>query len=100
VITCLEVLEHLTDEEMQPFVDKLFAHAEHVIISVPWRWPKGKCANHVQDPIGRKKFLQMIGNRKVVKQKIVGRRSKRLVALVTESSIAASAVADSVAAVP
>jgi len=82
VITCLEVLEHLTDEEIRPFVDKLFAHAEHVIISVPWRWPKGRCANHVQDPINRKKFLDMIGHREVVKEKIVGRRSKRLVALV------------------
>jgi hypothetical protein len=52
VITCLQVLEHVAD--VQPFVDAIFATATYrVILSVPYRWPSGKCTSHVHDPVNR-----------------------------------------------
>lgn len=62
VVTCLQVLEHLTDDAMQPFVERLFSLASHVVIvSVPFQWPRGACSHHVQDPIDCAKLQRMLG---------------------------------------
>lgn len=50
VITCLQVLEHLTDPHT--FAQSLFDHATvAVILSVPWHWPAGREPSHVHDPV-------------------------------------------------
>jgi len=54
VILCLQVLEHLS--RPATFAKKLFQTGKHVIISVPYKWPKGSCKYHVQDPINEAKI--------------------------------------------
>lgn len=60
VVTCLQVLEHITDAV--PFAAALFATAtEYVMISVPYKWAAGQCKWHVHDPIDEVKLEQMTG---------------------------------------
>ena len=49
LVVYLEVLEHL--EDPAPFAQKLLRVGHTAIISVPYKWPKGACATHVQDPV-------------------------------------------------
>ena len=51
VITCCQVLEHLDDSTVGPFARKLLAYSRHAIVSVPYRWAKGSCIGHKQDPV-------------------------------------------------
>lgn len=60
LITCLQVIEHLDDDQVSPFVDKIFNHAEHIIISVPYKWKVGACPSHKQDPIDVSKLLDLV----------------------------------------
>lgn len=55
----LQVLEHLPNPG--PFVRKLFALGERVIISVPYRWRAGACKGHVQDPVDAEKLSAWTG---------------------------------------
>ncbi|HHP7229646.1 MAG TPA: hypothetical protein ACFCUY_02155 [Xenococcaceae cyanobacterium] len=48
---CLQVLEHLKDDTVGEFSEKLFTLAPRVIISVPYKWKKGACKYHFQDPV-------------------------------------------------
>lgn len=48
---CMQVLEHLDTKSIQPFVEKLFKLSDHVVISVPYKWKKGFCKYHKQDPV-------------------------------------------------
>ena len=69
VITCLQVLEHI--EDVQPFVDAIFAAATYrVILSVPYEWAVGKCDSHIQDPVNRRK-LRGWTRRKPIRTKLV-----------------------------
>jgi hypothetical protein len=61
VITCCQVLEHLSDDTVQLFTDKLMESADHVIVSVPYEWPKGTEADHQQDPISFEKLARLMG---------------------------------------
>ena len=49
VVLCLQVLEHLDDPFK--FTQKLFDTGNIIIISVPYKWKKGLCKEHVQDPV-------------------------------------------------
>ncbi len=55
VVSCLQVLEHLDDPKA--FAQKLFDLGETVIISVPYKWKKGFCIHHVQDPVDEAKLF-------------------------------------------
>lgn len=56
IVTCLQVLEHLNDPKT--FTKKLLDLGNKVvIISVPYKWPKGFCKYHVQDPVDENKIL-------------------------------------------
>ena len=59
VALCLQVLEHL--DRPKEFVEKLFQIAAITIISVPYKWPKGSCKYHVQDPIDQDKIHTWAG---------------------------------------
>ena len=62
VVTCLQVLEHLDDPTT--FAKKLFDLSNGiVIISVPYKWPKGFCKYHVQDPVTEDKILGWTGRK-------------------------------------
>lgn len=55
VVLCLQVLEHLENPKL--FANKLFQIAnDTVIISVPYKWKKGFCKYHVQDPVDLQKL--------------------------------------------
>lgn len=49
IVLCLQVLEHL--DKPTEFAQKLFDTGNKVIISLPYKWPKGRCIYHVQDPV-------------------------------------------------
>jgi hypothetical protein len=49
IAICLQVMEHVPD--CISFAKKLLEVAEVVVISVPYRWEKGKVKTHVQDPV-------------------------------------------------
>ena len=56
VAICMQVLEHLDNTTIQNFTDKLFTLSNHVIISVPYKWRKGWCKYHKQDPVDHSKL--------------------------------------------
>lgn len=49
LVTCLQVLEHLGEPE--PFAQKLLTVGSTLVVSVPYRWRRGRCREHVQDPV-------------------------------------------------
>lgn len=49
LVTCLQVLEHVPDAAA--FARKLLAAGRIVVVSVPYKWPKGFCPSHVHDPV-------------------------------------------------
>ena len=59
VVLCLQVLEHLDDPAT--FMQKLFATGKDLILSVPYRWKKGQCKYHVQDPVTLSKVVGWAG---------------------------------------
>lgn len=59
VITCLQVIEHL--ESPRDFCDSLFASADIVIISVPYKWSKSSCSYHRHNLIDEQKLEAMTG---------------------------------------
>lgn len=78
LVLCLQVLEHLRDPE--PFARRLFSTGSTVIISVPFKWPEGKCRWHVQDPIDRAKLRSWTG-RKPTESIVVRDPNARLIAV-------------------
>ncbi|MBR4641200.1 MAG: hypothetical protein IKO74_00580 [Selenomonadaceae bacterium] len=58
IVTCFQVMEHIKDDQIHAFADKLLAVTEKLlIVSVPYMWAKGACKYHVQDPVDEEKFL-------------------------------------------
>jgi SAM-dependent methyltransferase len=55
LVLCLQVLEHL--ECPEAFAEKLLQTGRTVILSVPYRWPKGQSAYHLHDPIDEDTLL-------------------------------------------
>lgn len=49
LVTCLQVLEHVPDAAA--FARKLLAAGKIVVVSVPYKWPKGFCSSHIHDPV-------------------------------------------------
>lgn len=61
VVTCCQVLEHISDQSVRRFAKKLMGAAEvSLIISVPYMWPKGRCIHHQQDPISFAKLERIM----------------------------------------
>lgn len=59
LVLCLQVLEHIPDPK--PFAQNLLALADHLIVSVPYRWPAGHCEWHCQDPVDGRKLFEWFG---------------------------------------
>jgi hypothetical protein len=80
VATCLQTIEHLTDENVGAFTAKLLDSAQHVIVSVPYKWRAGEQSHH-QDPIDEAKLTGLMHGNRPVRQEIVrDGRTSRLVA--------------------
>lgn len=54
LVTCFQVLEHVPDPV--PFARRLTELGEIAVVSVPYKWKKGKCKYHVHDPVDEKKM--------------------------------------------
>lgn len=81
LVLCLQVLEHLPDEIVGPFSRKLLDSGKNIIISVPYKWPKGFCKWHQQDPVDIDKlerWTQREADRYYVEERD---QDKRLIAL-------------------
>lgn len=61
VTVCAQVLEHFPLETAQRFAQKLLAGTKYLIVSVPWKWPKGGEPSHQLDPIDDVKLRQIMG---------------------------------------
>lgn len=56
IILCMQVLEHIDDDKIQAFAQKLLFSGKINIVSVPYRWKSGYCTWHVQDPVDEDKL--------------------------------------------
>ena len=77
VITCLQVIEHISHDDMKDFTTKLFDNADRVIISVPYLWEETACHQHVHDPIDMVKFINLIGREPHICELVTESRKKR-----------------------
>jgi hypothetical protein len=59
VALCLQVLEHIDDASR--FAQKLLDVGRRVVVSVPYKWPRGACKYHVQDPVSEDKLSNWFG---------------------------------------
>lgn len=59
LVTCLQVLEHVPDATA--FARKLLAAGRIVVVSVPYKWPKGACASHIHDPVDERVMRSWFG---------------------------------------
>jgi hypothetical protein len=78
LVICLQVLEHL--EDPVTFLRKLLSTGRTVIVSVPYRWPKGLAPRHVQDPVDEAVLTRWAG-RDPVESRVVHNARARLVAV-------------------
>ncbi len=79
---CLQVLEHLNDPAL--FCRKLLQTARTVIVSVPYRWPRGLCRYHLQDPVDEAKLISWAGLRPRDQSIVRDGNRERLVAVFGE----------------
>ncbi len=59
LVTCFQVLEHVPDPA--PFAKKLIELGKVIVVSVPYKWKKGKCRYHLHDPVDQAKMLDWFG---------------------------------------
>jgi len=81
--TCMQVLEHVA--EPAPFARRLLELGRLVLISVPYKWPKGSNKQHLQDPVTLEAVVDWFGRQPnyhlVVREPFVTRKGARLFAL-------------------
>ena len=63
IATCMQTLEHITDKNIINFTQKLFDLSDHLIISIPYKWEKGACKYHCQDPVDKQKLFSWTGRK-------------------------------------
>lgn len=61
IATCLQVMEHVPPVER--FAQKLLSLADIVVVSVPYKWEKGRTKSHVHDPVDEEKLFSWFGRR-------------------------------------
>src|SRR5262245_51157936 len=78
LVICLQVLEHLPEAAL--FARKLVETVRTIIVSVPYKWPKGKCRWHLQDPVDETKLDGWM-QKKPIDVSVVTDREARMVAV-------------------
>lgn len=78
LVLCLQVLEHVREPES--FCRKLMETGKCVIVSVPYLWPKGRCASHIHNPVDEAKLLSWSGKPWKEQRIVQDGQYKRLVA--------------------
>jgi hypothetical protein len=59
LVTCFQVLEHVPDPVA--FARKLLQMGEIAVVSVPYKWKKGRCRYHLHDPVNERKMRKWFG---------------------------------------
>lgn len=78
-VLCLQVLEHV--ENPKKFAEKLFLCGDNIIISVPYLWRKGRCKDHLHDPVDEAKLRSWTGKEPMKQVIVEDNKMKRLVAI-------------------
>jgi len=78
---CLQVLEHIPEAEA--FAQKLLRTSPNVIISVPYKWPQDKIADHVHDPVDEAKVQGWFGKPAEYSKLVRDGKSERLICYFT-----------------
>ena len=83
ICTCMQVLEHVPEPE--PFARRLMELGKLVLVSVPYKWPKGANKGHVNDPVDLDKVVSWFGRSPnyhlMVREPFEGRKGARMFAL-------------------
>jgi hypothetical protein len=83
ICTCMQVLEHVPEPE--PFARRLLELGRVMLVSVPYKWPKGSNPDHVNDPVDLDALVRWFGRKPnyhlVVREPFVGRKGVRLFAI-------------------
>jgi hypothetical protein len=83
VCSCMQVLEHVP--EPGPFARRLLELGRIVLISVPYKWPKGSNRDHVNDPVDLEAVVRWFERKPnyhlVVHEPFAGRKGARLFAI-------------------
>ena len=89
IITCFQVLEHIDDEKIDLFVERLLNFGKIIVISVPYKWKKGMCKSHLQDPVDLKKVLKWFKRKPLFIHKIAEKNGleRMILAFKNEQSI-------------
>ncbi len=61
VVTCLQCIEHV--DRARDFTQKLLNTGKILVISLPYKWKKGRCKSHVQDPVDEAKIYSWVGKK-------------------------------------
>jgi len=79
LVLCLQVLEHLDSPAL--FTQKLLEIGKTVVITVPYKWPKGLCPSHCQDPVDEDKLLSWTEKSWLEKEIVTDDKDARLIAV-------------------
>lgn len=77
IVICLQVLEHL--ENPKEFAQKLFLVGKIVIISLPYMWRKGRCKDHIQDPVDEELIKKWTDKEPTISYIIEDKKLKRII---------------------
>jgi hypothetical protein len=61
LVTCFQVLEHVPDPV--PFARRLIQIGRVAVVSVPYKWKRGRCRYHVHDPVDERKMRKWFGRK-------------------------------------
>ena len=83
LVLCLQVLEHLKDETIPQFIEKLLGIGKVLIVSVPHVWPSTAEPGHLQDPINVEKFRGWWPDEPAILELVpeYGKKLKRIIAV-------------------
>ncbi|MGD1700496.1 tetratricopeptide repeat protein [Dapis sp. BLCC M229] len=59
LLMCLQVIEHVPNA--RAFCQKLLETARLLVVSVPYKWPKGQTKGHIHDPVDLEKMNSWFG---------------------------------------
>lgn len=83
LLSCMQVLEHVPEPE--PFARRLLELGRIVLVSVPYKWPKGSNRHHVNDPVDLEAVTRWFGRKSnyhlVVHEPFAGPKGARLFAI-------------------
>lgn len=61
IVCCFQVLEHIPEDLVTLFAQKLFDSGKTVVISIPYKWEKGRVKTHIHDPVDEGKLFSWTG---------------------------------------